>query len=450
MSQLGLFDNRLFEKPKNIPNILHSINMNVRQLDISATLKINEKSENLIENGKKIYKLGLGQSPFPVCSSVTQALVNNAHQKDYLPVKGLSILREAVANFHQTQENVDIDPEDVLIGPGSKELLFLLQLVYYGEIIIPSPAWVSYIPQAKIIGRNIKIIHTSFNEKWRITPDSLENILSNENDTNRPRLLILNYPGNPDGGSYSESKLRALAAIAKDFGVLILSDEIYGKLHHENNHVSIAKFYPEGTIISSGLSKWLGAGGWRLGTLSFPRELKWLLKSMSVVASETYSSVSAPIQYAAVKAFHFGNEIENYVLHCQRILSAVGQQSADILKFADIRIHNPKGGFYLFPDFSDHYDRFLEIGIRNSSSMVDRLLQDTGVACIPGYEFGRPAMELTARLAYVNFDGEKALRASEKIGLHRPLPEDFGEMYANNTLTAMRKIAQWTIEKIRL
>ncbi|OLS19788.1 MAG: Aspartate aminotransferase [Candidatus Heimdallarchaeota archaeon LC_3] len=423
--------------------------MSVRKLGISSTLKINEKSNLLIDQGHKIYKLGLGQSPFPVYPSVVQALKDNAHQKNYLPVKGLPALREAVARFHQIQDDVDIDPENVIIGPGSKELLFLLQLTYYGEIIVPSPAWVTYIPQANIIGRTIQIVHTTFTENWRIYPDALKEILENEEDVDRPRLLMLNYPGNPDGGTYSESELREIALVAKDYGILILSDEIYGKLNHKNEHVSIAKFYPEGTIISSGLSKWAGAGGWRLGTFSFPHELKWLMNGIASVASETYTSVSAPIQYAAVKAFEFDENIELYVRHCQRILSSIGQQSANTLKIAGIRVQDPQGAFYLFPDFSDFYDRFVEKRIRSSSVMVDRLLKETGVACLPGVNFGRPSIELTARLAYVNFDGAKALEASNEIGLNKKLPNDFGDTYAPETLTAMRKISQWIIEEIK-
>jgi len=94
-------------------------------------------------------------------------------------------------------------------------------------------------------------------------------------------------------------ELEELAAVARRFGVILLSDEIYGQLHHQGAHVSVARFYPEGTIISSGLSKWCGAGGWRLGTFTFPGELRWLLDAMASVASETYTSTCAPIQYAA-------------------------------------------------------------------------------------------------------------------------------------------------------
>ena len=130
-----------------------NLNLNVRGLEKSATLAINEKSRQMIREGREVFRLGLGQSPFPVPDEVVEALRRNAHQKDYLPVKGLYELREAIASFNLRMHKVDDSPDDVIIGPGSKELIFILQLVYYGDLIIPTPSWVSYAPQAKIIGR---------------------------------------------------------------------------------------------------------------------------------------------------------------------------------------------------------------------------------------------------------------------------------------------------------
>ena len=298
-----------------------SLNLNVRGLGQSATLAINERSNALRREGHRIYKLGLGQSPFPIPSEVVNALRLHAHEDDYLPVAGLPALREAVAEFHRQKDRVQVRPEDVLVGPGSKELLFLLQLTFYGELLVPSPAWVSYIPQARIIGRTVNLIPTTFEENWRVSPQRLESIC--KADPDRPRILVLNYPGNPEGGSYTAQELEELAAVARRFGVILLSDEIYGQLHHQGAHVSVARFYPEGTIISSGLSKWCGAGGWRLGTFTFPPDLHWLMEAMAAVASETYTSVSTPIQYAAIRAFQDGITIERYLSHVRRILSAL-------------------------------------------------------------------------------------------------------------------------------
>ncbi|MFV2016685.1 MAG: pyridoxal phosphate-dependent aminotransferase, partial [Candidatus Heimdallarchaeota archaeon] len=320
-------------------------------MHVSATLKINEKSNELKGFGKRIYKLGLGQSPFPVPESVVQSLRDNAHQKDYLPVRGLKTLQMAISDYHRSEDQVYINYNNILIGPGSKELLFLLQLTFYGEILIPSPCWVSYVPQAKIIGRNVKIIRTRFRNRYRILPEQLDTMLEREHDAQRPRLLILNYPDNPTGCSYGEFELKKIAEICAKYGVIILSDEIYGRIHHKGKHVSISKFYPEGTIISTGLSKWCGAGGWRLGSFSFPEELSWIMESMASVASETYTSVCAPIQYAATTAFKGNEEIDEYLTHSRRVLKALCKHAVDKFNSVNIGINKPDGAFYLFPNF---------------------------------------------------------------------------------------------------
>ena len=201
-----------------------SLNLNVRGLGPSATLEINERSNELISNGIKVYKLGLGQSPFPVPTPVVNALKLHAHEKDYLPVKGLPALRKAVAEFHGKMDNVDVQSENVLIGPGSKELLFLLQIVFYGEIVVPTPCWVSYEPQAQITGRKIIFIPTSYKDRWRIKAENFANFCEGECDMYRPRLLVLNYPGNPDGLTYTKDELRDIAKVARKYEVLILSD----------------------------------------------------------------------------------------------------------------------------------------------------------------------------------------------------------------------------------
>ncbi len=420
-----------------------SLNMNVRGLKPSATLAINERCNEMRRAGKTVYKLGLGQSPFPVPEPIVEALRHHAPEKDYLPVKGLLDLCEAVADFHRRKDHVNASPDGVLIGPGSKELMFLLQLVYYGEILLPTPCWVSYMPQAQIIGRNVKLIHTTYEERWRITAERMVDYLEQEDDTYRPRLMILNYPGNPDGDTYTMEELQRIAEAAREYEILLLSDEIYGQLAHRGGHFSIARFYPEGTIISSGLSKWCGAGGWRLGTFTFPKNLSWLMDAMAVAASETFTSVSAPIQYAAVHAFRGGRKIEEYLSHVRRILHKLGMECAHILQGAGIRVHNPNGAFYLFADFSPHADLLRETGIHDSRELSERLLLDTGVAILPGVDFGRPPDELTARLAYVNFDGAEALAASEGIPLDAPLPDDFLSVHCADTIEAMDRIADW-------
>jgi len=418
-----------------------NINLNVRGLKPSATLAINERSADITKQGGVVYRLGLGQSPFPVPSEVVQELKRNAFQKDYIAVKGLRQLRDAVADYVLRKQNVKRTGDDVLIGPGSKELMFILQLVYYGDIIIPTPAWVSYAPQGNIIGRQVRWVQTKEENDWRLFPEELEDLC--RDDPSRPRLLIFNYPNNPTGITYGLERLKKLAQVARQYRVLLLSDEIYGELHHKGQHVSISRFYPEGTIISGGLSKWCGAGGWRLGSCVFPEQLRWLLDAMAIVASETFTSTSAPIQYAAVKAYDGSDEIDDYLRHSRRILSALGRCLAKKLNKAGIKTLKPGGGFYLFPDFSPHAEKLAGRGITASCELCERILTETGVALLPGSDFGRVPEELTARLAYVDFDGKRVLKASAEIPWDTAINEDFLKKHCKRVIKAVELICDW-------
>ncbi|MBD3160822.1 MAG: aminotransferase class I/II-fold pyridoxal phosphate-dependent enzyme [Candidatus Eisenbacteria bacterium] len=407
----------------------------------SATVALNALSNHLIARGREIFKLGLGQSPFPVPEPVVAALRRHAPCKDYLPVKGLPELREAVADYHRRASGIDCRGEDVLIGPGSKELMFLLQIVYYGDLIVPSPAWVSYAPQARIVGRPVHFIHTTREANWRLGPEQLDALC--REDPDRPRIVILNYPSNPTGGTYEEGELRAIAEVARRYRVVLLADEIYGELHHRGRHLSVARFYKEGTILSSGLSKWCGAGGWRLGTFTFPRDLRWLLDAMGAVASETYTSTSAPIQWAAVTAFTGGAEIHRYLIDARRVLQALGNRICDDLEGEGIDPLRPEGGFYLFPDFRRWREPLRARGIATSPFLCTRLLDETGVAILPGAEFGRPVEELTARVAYVDFDGGAALAAARALPAEAGIDETFLERHCGRMLDAIRRIGAW-------
>jgi len=419
------------------------INPNLSGLEQSDTLAINERSKELISNGKTVYRFGLGQSPFPVPNCVVEALRHNAAQKDYLPVKGLMQLREAVAEFHRKKDGIAATADNVIIGPGSKELVFLLQLVFNSEIIIVSPCWVSYIPQARIIGKKISVIHSSYEDKWQLTPTLFRRFLEKRNNKDTLALMILNYPGNPDGVSFSEEYLMEIAALARENNIFILSDEIYGQLHHAGQHLSIAKYYPEGTIISSGLSKWCGAGGWRLGTFTFPENLNWILEKMAIVASETYTSVSAPIQFAAVQAFKGGTEIEEYLLHARKILSQVGNECSEKLNNAGIITHAPVGGFYLFLDFSNFTDIIHSKGIHTSKELCRTILNDTGVAVLQGSSFNCKEDLFTARIAYIDFDGARVLAAAKTFPIHEPLPASFTTTYCSKVLEGIDQLIQW-------
>jgi aspartate aminotransferase len=414
-----------------------NLNLYVRGMKPSATVSINERSNALRREGRDIIKFGLGQSPFPVPPCVVQALKDHAHEKDYLPVKGLRELRDIVAQFHKERDGITgRTGDDVLIGPGSKELLFLLQLVFYGDLVIPAPAWVSYAPQARIIGRQVRMVPTSRDNGWRLTPEGLARICAE--DEGRPRILVLNYPSNPTGLSFDSAQLEAIAKIARKHQLVVVSDEIYGEVHHQGEHVSLARFYPEGTIVSAGLSKWCGAGGWRIGTFFFPPEMRWLMDAMATAASETYTSVCAPIQYASVRAYQGGPEIETYLAASRTVLRELGGWCARRLQQAGVAVDIPDGAFYLFPDFEPLRAKIEAKGVQTPQDLCHRLLEDTGVAALPGTDFGRPHDEFTLRMAYVDFNGEAAI-----ANAHHSIDEAWLRTHCGRVLDGVERICAW-------
>lgn len=422
--------------------VINSLNLPLIDIEPSATLAINEKSAALVKQGRKVYRFGFGQSPFPVPQIVQDELKKHTHEKSYLPVLGLPQLREAVAKFHHKADGLDVDTEQVIIGPGSKELIYDVLLAVPSRVFVPAPAWVSYAPQAKLINRPVERIMTTLENNWRVTPELLDDTFSKYKDGVQP-IIILNYPGNPDGLSYSEQDMKGMTEIFRKHNVLVISDEIYGRIHHTDRHRSLAHYYPEGTIITGGLSKWCGAGGWRLGTMVLPKGLDELRTVISGIISETFSAVSAPIQFAAIKAFEFSNEIQSYLAHSQRIMKLAGAFTYIKLKEAGANVQEPEGGFYLFPDFSPFKASLQAKGVTTNTELCNRLLDDTGVALLAGIWFGRDDACLTARLSYVDFDGDNALQASMAIGLDTELTVDFLKTHCPKVVDGVNALCEW-------
>ena len=400
----------------------------VKDLKPSSTLLINETSRRLEAQGKKIYKFGFGQSPFNVPENIVKELKDNAHQNKYLPMQGLSELRNAIAKYTSEKKNYDYKSDNVIIGPGSKELMFLLHVIFDGEIILPAPSWVSYAPQA-ILGRNkIQILQTIRENNWFPTASEIEEIILKDQKKNY--LLFLNSPNNPSGQICDN--LEEIASIAKKYNLIILSDEIYSELCFEGDYQSISNFCPEKTIISTGLSKWCGAGGWRLGYFLVPDSLIEIKNMINVLASETFSAVSAPIQYAAIKAYE--NDHSNYINKSRKILSVVGNYVYENLKSNKVLINKPQGGFYLMPEF-------LNKRFNSSSEMCDSILNDTGVALLPGSDFGFDQKQMLARLSFTDFNGQKFM---DGIKDNEEIDYDKINEFAPKVVEGVDKLKKWS------
>ncbi len=417
----------------------------LRSVEKSQTLLLNEQSRNLESSGQEVFKFGFGQSPFPPMARAIEALKAHAHRKEYSPVQGIAELREAVAKFHREIEHIDITADRVLIAPGSKILIYSVMAAFTeADILIPTPAWVSYQPQAELLGHASIRVETSYEGRWRVTSQAIENAVRQKKNKNAPSILIFNYPGNPEGLTYSESELKTLADTFRKHNILVVSDEIYGLLNHRGQHQSLARYYSENTIVTGGLSKWCGAGGWRLGIALLPKNLGGDFKDTLLgIASETYSCAALPVQLAAIEAYKNDKITQDYLAHQRRILARIGAHVQEELSQAGLLVHAPQGGFYVFVDFSAHQKNLGEIGVKTSHELCARLLADTGVALLPGDAFGMASEHLSARLAYVEFDGVAALAASEKIGLEQELPSTFLQTHADKTLRGISRLRQW-------
>eukprot|EP01104_Vermistella_antarctica_P020761 TRINITY_DN902_c0_g2_i1.p1 TRINITY_DN902_c0_g2~~TRINITY_DN902_c0_g2_i1.p1 ORF type:complete len:486 (+),score=53.84 TRINITY_DN902_c0_g2_i1:33-1460(+) len=423
----------------------HLIKEAYHKLEVSPTLQMNIKARLRAEAGEEVFPLGFGQSPFPVPNVMVEALKANAYRKDYLPVKGLSTLRDKISAFHTATTGMEQNPNNIIVGPGSKELLYLTIASWRGEVLLPNPSWVSYRPQCEMTDTPYRLVDTTAEEHFMLSPEAIARSVPKDG---MPRLLVLNYPNNPVGRSFSREELEALAKACEQYNIYILSDEIYGRLTYASStnndtdadahcHHSISSYH-NNTIVTSGLSKWAGAGGWRLGYACFPSHLSDLGDTVASAASETFSCAATPVQYAAQVAFEDNDSISEYLTHSRRILRTVAEHCYVRLGQAGIEVQQPQGGFYLFPRFNG-----LKPGVAHGSAdLCSKLAADTGVFLLRGSAFYRPEEELSARLSFVNFDGKKALEAS--IAGEDASQNDFVKNRCPNTWEAIERICQWT------
>ncbi len=402
----------------------------IKNLNLSATLKINEISKKLEQEGKEIIKFGFGESPFAVPSKVVDKLKKNAHQKSYLPIQGLEDLRVSISKYESKKKNKNFLSEQIIVGPGSKELMFLLHISFDGDIILPAPSWVSYKPQSIIADNKFHWIETSQENNWYPSAENLEKLVLKNKENNY--LLILNSPNNPSGQVCKN--IKEISEIVKKYKIIVLSDEIYSELTFDGSFESIANFCPDKVIVSNGLSKWCGAGGWRLGYFLIPNELNKLKNSLKVLASETFSAVSAPIQFAAISAFE--DDHKDYILKSKKILKAIGEYVYNNLKSNNVIMNKPMGGFYLMPEF-------LNKKFNTSAEMCTDLLNKKGVAILPGSDFGFSVEKMISRLSYTDFDGKNFM---SNISLDTIVDEELIKKFAPKITEGTKRLKDW-VEK---
>lgn len=379
----------------------------IDELNISPTLAANEIVGRLRAEGRDIYHMGFGQAPFPVHERLSAALIANANQKAYLPVSGLKELRDQILKHQAKHTSINPDDFEVMISPGSKLILFALQMAIKGDLLLPTPSWVSYAPQAKLLNSNIIPLKTkTTNKGYELTSQTLEQTIAKAKTENlNPTKLLINFPSNPTGLTISNDTLQEISEICKKHNITLISDEIYGRLSFDQSYRSAASSFPEGTIITSGLSKHLSLGGWRLGFCMFPKSMIELKAKLEHIASETWSCVASPIQFAAIEAYKSHPDIEAFIKQSTNIHAAVNIHIAKSLNNLGVTCPIPQGGFYNWPDFSN----LLDHKFKTSSELSNTLLEDHGLVTLPGTAFGEAPENLRLRLSGCDYDGQQAL-----------------------------------------
>lgn len=407
------------------------------EFQLSPTLASNEMVKKRRASGEEVLHMGFGESPFPAAKRLEEALVNNVHFTNYTPTGGIAELQKTVLEYYADKTGLNPDDYDVVVAPGSKLILYSVQMAVEGDLIMPVPSWVSYEPQAKLLQQNTIYVPTELNDTgYSINVEELAAIVTQaRSDGKNPSKLILNYPNNPTGLSIPKDNLKAIAEYCKSEDILIISDEIYGFVAFDKEYRSAREFAPDHTVISTGLSKHLSLGGWRLGIGLIPKSIKGLGQLLRDIASETWSCVPTPIQMAAIEAYKNHADIEKHIEDCTAIHNLMNNFVATNLRNAGVQIAMPQGAFYTYPNFAPLIEQLGAAGIHTAKDLSDYLLEHYGLATLPGHAFGEEEHTLTLRLAACDFDGETVLKAYQE---GQELDDNFIQENAANVAKAVK------------
>ncbi len=369
-------------------------------MSVSATLAADEKARRLRAQGIDVLPLGFGQAGIPVHPLLRQAIADASDRNGYGSVAGSDELRQAAAGYWQ-RRSLRTGADQVIAGPGSKALLYALLQAIGGDVVVPLPSWVSYAAQAELLGHRPVRVPALPGEGGAPAPDLLVSAVRQARAAGRDvRALVLTLPDNPTGTLPSRQTIELVCAAARDLDLMIISDEIYRDLIYRQQFRSPAEFAPERVVITSGLSKSLALGGWRIGVARLPDgdTGNRLLASVLSAASEIWSSVAQPVQFAAATAFTEPAVLTAYVARARGVYEAVTIAVAAAFSAAGARVIPPQAAFYLYPDFQPHRDQLAAHGVHTGADLADVLLNRYGVAMLPGSAFGEQARSLRLRV----------------------------------------------------
>ena len=394
-------------------------------MTVSATLAINEEIERRRAAGLPVLALGFGEAGLPVHESLVRRLSESAAEASYGPVAGIEELRSSAAGYWR-RRNVPTTEGRVVAGPGSKPLLYAVLHAVGGPVALPMPSWVSYGAQAALVRTPIVWLPTLAGQGGVPDPAELAVAAANARRAGAPlTAVVVTLPDNPTGTLATPDTVRALCEIADRHDLLVISDEIYRDLLHDEQTPfrSPAELVPERTVVTTGLSKSLALGGWRIGVARLPDGHRGgrLMAQVLGVASEVWSAPAHPVQQVAAWAFTEPQVLQNRVELSRRLHGCVARTIADEFEAAGAHLARPQAGFYLYPDFAPLRRHLLESRkIDDSPGLARTLLDGVGIATLPGSAFGDAPAELRLRVATSQLYGATAEHREQALRHHEP------------------------------
>lgn len=385
---------------------------------LSATLAANEDIERRRRAGERVLNLAFGEAGLPVHPALREQLAAASHRNGYGPVAGAAGLRGAAAGYW-TRRGLITDPEQVVGGPGSKSLLYGLLLAIGGDVVLTMPSWVSYAAQADLVGSSPILLPPPPGEGGVPDPDLVAEAVRGARAQGRTvRSVLVTLPDNPTGMLAPRRTISRLVEVARELDLYVISDEIYRDLLHDpgQEYTSPADLAPERTLITTGLSKSLALGGWRIGVARLPDGADDLRGRLLAVASEIWSAPAAPVQEAAVYAFTDPPELTERIARSGRLHGTVAHAVRDRFLAIGASVPSPQGGFYLYPDLG-------HLGLGGSAEITRLLLDTHGIGVLPGHAFGDDPAAARVRVAVSLLYGETheermaALESSDPLRL---------------------------------
>jgi len=361
-------------------------------MEISPTLRSKAIKQERLNNNLPVFDAGLGESPMPPSKTILSSIEMHKHHNSYTTAKGTKELKSLLGN-------------NLITGNGSKELIFIIQSAFKRtfpdrKIVYILPAWVSYMEQSDLIGLESVKLSAKKDANYKVTPEQLDNCLSN---LNKP-LVLLNNPTNPTGIVYNTEEIKNIAKVLEVHNAIVLNDEIYDKLVHNDIEFSNIKDQYTRCISSNSFSKTFGSGGYRFGWAVFPEnmddDMKRLYQTALCIASFVYSCPTDFFQYVAVDMLKYPDDVKLNMEFQTEMFTQVRKYIVEELEKTDIEYSRPGAAWYIWLDFDNYKDNLLRLGIKTSSDLTDYLANNYGIIMVPGCAFGDYG--LTTRLSFVD------------------------------------------------